>query len=155
MFEGRHLRVNLAMVQLWELSCEVLEVVHVIRLYPGRHICRSELIKGAFVLGLDLFELVRCHVVLEQVKVVVAVLTKVEDLLVLFGVDHSLDVESVRRVELYKSLVLLVQDHQEDVLVTLRRQLDTLLQNPSLTLVICYSVLFIHKYYIAALHDRN
>jgi len=84
MFERRHLRVNLAIVQLLELPCQVLEVVHVIGLHPRWHICSSQLIQGPFVLGLDLFELVRCHVVLEQVKVVVAVLTEVKDLLVLF-----------------------------------------------------------------------
>ena len=62
----------------------------------------------------------RCHVVLEQVKVFVAVLTEVKDLLILFCVNDCLYVESVRGVELYDPLVLLVQDHQVDVLVTLR-----------------------------------
>lgn len=84
-------------------------------------------------------------------KVVVAVLTEVKHLLILFGVDDCLDVEPVRGVELNKPLILLVQDHQVDVLVTLRRQFYTLLQNASLSLVICYAVLFFHKYYIAAL----
>ena len=148
MVQRRHRRYNLAVLHFLHFPSKILEVLHVVRLYSRWHICSSQLIKGPFILGLDLLELVWCHVVLEKVEVLVAVFAEVKYMLVFLRVDNRLDVEPLSGVEFYEPLVLLVEDNEEDVLVTLGRELDALLQDTSLTFIIGYAVLFLHEFII-------
>lgn len=95
-------------------------------------------------LGFDLLELARGHIVLKEVEVLVAVLSKVKYSLILFGIDHGLDAKPLCRIELYEPLVLLVQDDEEHVLVTLGGNLDALLDKSPFAFVIRHTVLFLH-----------